>query len=75
VQASVTAATFRGQAAGTSTNPVTKSAITHGTPGPLAAIGAVINIIAGVLALIAVAFVIRGADERFDTPTSRSIAD
>ncbi|WP_228501457.1 CPBP family intramembrane glutamic endopeptidase [Plantibacter sp. VKM Ac-2885] len=39
-------------------------ALSHGTPGPLAGIGATINLIAGVFALIAVAFVIRGTDER-----------
>jgi membrane protease YdiL (CAAX protease family) len=49
-------------------------AIGHGTPGPLAAIGATVNIIAGILALIAVAFVIRGAKERLDTPLSGTTA-
>ncbi|MDN3495153.1 CPBP family intramembrane metalloprotease [Planococcus sp. APC 4015] len=39
-------------------------AVTHGTPGPLAALAGVLEIAAIVLALIAVAFVIRGADER-----------
>jgi membrane protease YdiL (CAAX protease family) len=39
-------------------------ALTHGTPGPFAAIGATINTVAGIFALIAVAFVIRGSDER-----------
>ncbi|SMQ68394.1 CPBP family intramembrane glutamic endopeptidase [Agreia sp. VKM Ac-1783] len=39
-------------------------AITHGTPGPLAGIGATIELIAGALALISVAFVIRGTNER-----------
>lgn len=39
-------------------------ALSHGTPGPLAGIGATVNLIAGVVGLIAVAFVIRGADER-----------
>ncbi len=49
-------------------------ALTHGTPGPLAAIGAGGEIVAGVLAFIAVAFVIRGSRERIDTtapPTTR----
>ncbi|WP_437385948.1 CPBP family intramembrane glutamic endopeptidase [Plantibacter flavus] len=45
-------------------------AVTHGTPGPLAGIGAAINLIAGVFALIAVAFVIRGADERHTPVTA-----
>lgn len=50
--------------------------LTHGTPGPFAAIGATINIVAGIFALIAVAFVIRGSNERIgaapslDTPPS-----
>ena len=39
-------------------------ALGHGTPGPIAALGGTIEIIAIVLALISVAFVIRGADER-----------
>ncbi|WP_285025421.1 CPBP family intramembrane glutamic endopeptidase [Plantibacter sp. ME-Dv--P-122b] len=39
-------------------------ALSHGTPGPLVGIGAAVNLIAGVFGLIAVAFVIRGADER-----------
>ncbi|MGO2750427.1 MAG: lysostaphin resistance A-like protein [Pseudoclavibacter sp.] len=39
-------------------------AVTHGAPSPLAGIGAIINIAAGVLALISVAFVVRGANER-----------
>ncbi|WP_257613945.1 CPBP family intramembrane glutamic endopeptidase [Arthrobacter sp. 31Y] len=44
-------------------------AVTHGTVGPLAAIGATINLLAGALALISVAFVIRGANERISAPT------
>lgn len=39
-------------------------ALSHGTPGPLVGIGAAVNLVAGVFGLIAVAFVIRGADER-----------
>lgn len=38
--------------------------LTHGTPGPLAGFGAGGEIIAGIFALIAVAFVIRGSRER-----------
>jgi membrane protease YdiL (CAAX protease family) len=41
-------------------------ALSHGTPGPTEGIGAIVNIIAGVLALIAVAFVVRESDERLD---------
>ena len=39
-------------------------AVGHGTPGPLAALGGTVNLIAGVLGLVVVAFVIRGAKER-----------
>ncbi|KQQ94182.1 hypothetical protein ASF62_08565 [Leifsonia sp. Leaf325] len=39
-------------------------AVTHGTPGPLVALGATFEVISLVLAFVAVAFVIRGADER-----------
>ncbi|WP_235480265.1 CPBP family intramembrane glutamic endopeptidase [Leifsonia sp. Leaf264] len=39
-------------------------AVGHGTPGPFAAFGGILNIIAGVLGLIVVAFVIRGSSER-----------
>ncbi|WP_248152823.1 CPBP family intramembrane glutamic endopeptidase [Microbacterium aoyamense] len=39
-------------------------AVTHGTPGPLAASSGILEITAIILAFIAVAFVIRGADER-----------
>ncbi|NQX13284.1 CPBP family intramembrane metalloprotease [Microbacteriaceae bacterium VKM Ac-2855] len=47
--------------------------LTHGTPGPLASIGAIINVLAGVFALIAVAYVIRGAQERLDAPPDRRV--
>lgn len=40
--------------------------LTHGTPGPFAALGATINVVAGIFGLIAVAFVIRGSNERLD---------
>lgn len=39
-------------------------AVTHGTPGPFAALSGVLEILAIVLAFVGVAFVIRGADER-----------
>jgi len=39
-------------------------AVGHGTPRPLAALGGTIEIVAIVVALIGVAFVVRGADER-----------
>ncbi|MEN0085351.1 MAG: CPBP family intramembrane glutamic endopeptidase [Leifsonia sp.] len=39
-------------------------AIGHGTPGPLALLGGTMEIVAIIVALIGVAFVIRGADER-----------
>lgn len=39
-------------------------AVGHGTPGPLAALGGTVNLIAGIAGLAVVAFVIRGADER-----------
>ncbi|WP_233437783.1 CPBP family intramembrane glutamic endopeptidase [Agromyces laixinhei] len=39
-------------------------AVGHGTPGPLAALGSTVNLIAGIAGLAVVAFVIRGADER-----------
>jgi membrane protease YdiL (CAAX protease family) len=42
-------------------------AVTHGTPGPLVGLGSVFEILAGIVALIVVAFVIRGAHERLDT--------
>ena len=48
-------------------------AVTHGTPGPLAGVGGTFELFAGVVALIAVAFVIRGAHER--TATARRPAD
>ncbi|WP_322409759.1 CPBP family intramembrane glutamic endopeptidase [Microbacterium invictum] len=38
--------------------------VARGTPGPLTALGGVVEILAIVVALIGVAFVIRGADER-----------
>lgn len=38
-------------------------AVGHGEPGPLAALGGTIEIIAIILALVGVAFVVRGADE------------
>ena len=41
-------------------------AVGHGTPGPFAAIGGILEIIAGVAGLIVVAFVIRGAKERLE---------
>ena len=39
-------------------------AVSHGTPSTLAPLGSIINYAAALLALIAVAFVIRGSDER-----------
>ena len=39
-------------------------AVTHGTPSPLVGVGAFVQLVSGVLALVAVAFVIRGAHER-----------
>jgi membrane protease YdiL (CAAX protease family) len=39
-------------------------AVTHGTPSSLVGVGATVQLISGVMALIAVAFVIRGANER-----------
>lgn len=48
-------------------------AVSHGTASPFAGIGAIINIAAGVLALISVAFVVRGSNERLgSTATSRN---
>jgi membrane protease YdiL (CAAX protease family) len=41
-------------------------AVTHGTRGPLAGVGGVFEITAGVVGLFVVAFVIRGAQERTD---------
>ncbi len=41
-------------------------AVGHGTPGPLAGVGSIVYLAAGVLALATVVFVIRGADERID---------
>lgn len=43
-------------------------AVGHGTAGPLAALGGTVDLVAGVLGLIVVAFVIRGADERIESP-------
>ena len=43
-------------------------AVGHGTAGPLAALASPVYMLAGVLGLIVVAFVIRGADERTDVP-------
>lgn len=43
-------------------------AVGHGNAGPLAALGGTVNLVAGVLGLLVVAFVIRGADERTDVP-------
>ncbi|MFC8680200.1 CPBP family intramembrane glutamic endopeptidase [Microbacterium ureisolvens] len=45
-------------------------AVGHGTPGPLAATGGIIEIVGVVIALASVAFVIRGADERLSTPAT-----
>jgi uncharacterized protein len=42
-------------------------AVSHGTPGALAPFGSLLNSAAGLLALIFVAFVIRGSDERITT--------
>lgn len=39
-------------------------ALTQGTPGPFSAFGGVLEIVAIVVALVGVAFVVRGADER-----------
>lgn len=51
-------------------------AVAHGTPGPLASVGSLLNIIAGLLALAFVAFVIRGADERISgTSAPRVLAN
>jgi uncharacterized protein len=41
-------------------------AVTHGTPAATAAVGGIVELIAGVLAVIFVAFVIRGSNERLD---------
>ena len=41
-------------------------AVGHGTPGPFAVFGGIVNQIAGVLGLIVVAFVIRGSKERLE---------
>ena len=46
----------------------------HGTPSALAGIGPTFEIVAGVLALIFVAFVIRGANERFGETARLSAA-
>lgn len=43
-------------------------AVGHGTPGPLAALGGTINLVAGIAGLAVVAFVIRGANERTTAP-------
>ncbi|MGX1584117.1 CPBP family intramembrane glutamic endopeptidase [Microbacterium sp. NPDC055502] len=43
-------------------------AVGHGAAGPLAGLGPVLEIVAVVVALVGVAFVIRGADERTATP-------
>jgi membrane protease YdiL (CAAX protease family) len=50
-------------------------AVTHGTPSPLAGLGGVVEITAGVVGLIVVAFVIRGAQERTDTVAVASTAE
>jgi membrane protease YdiL (CAAX protease family) len=47
--------------------------LTHGTPGALASVGSLFNLIGGIFALIAVAFVIRGAQERSDAPSGRRV--
>lgn len=39
-------------------------AVGHGTPGPLAALGGTVNLVAGIAGIAVVAFVIRGANER-----------
>lgn len=43
-------------------------AVGHGTPGPLAALGGTVNLIAGIAGLAVVAFVIRGSKERIAAP-------
>ncbi|MFF2496499.1 CPBP family intramembrane glutamic endopeptidase [Agromyces sp. NPDC058064] len=48
-------------------------AVTHGTPGPFAVFGGIVNQIAGVLGLIVVAFVIRGSNERLDAPRATAV--
>ncbi|GAA1655738.1 CPBP family intramembrane glutamic endopeptidase [Microbacterium flavum] len=45
-------------------------AVGHGTPGPFYAFAGIVEIAAIVLALIGVAFVVRGADERIPTANS-----
>jgi membrane protease YdiL (CAAX protease family) len=39
-------------------------AVTHGTPSPLVGVGAFVQLVSGVFALVAVVFVIRGANEK-----------
>ncbi|WP_258234351.1 CPBP family intramembrane glutamic endopeptidase [Brevibacterium oceani] len=43
-------------------------AVQHGTPGRLAPLGGIVNLIAGIVGLAVVAFVIRGAHERISAP-------
>ena len=45
-------------------------AVGHGTPGPFAGIGTILYLAAGIFALVSVALVIRGADERLTTRLS-----
>ena len=49
-------------------------ALTHGTPRATAAIGGIVEVAAGIVALIAVALVVRGANERSDAPVPRADA-
>ncbi|HWU30006.1 MAG TPA: CPBP family intramembrane glutamic endopeptidase [Microbacterium sp.] len=49
-------------------------AVGHGTPSAFAALAGTINLIAGVLGLIVVAFVIRGAGEKISTTKMAAVA-
>ena len=50
-------------------------AVGHGTPGPLAALAGAINLIAGILGLIVVAFTFRGVSERTAVPAAHEATE
>jgi len=49
-------------------------AVGYGTPGAFAGVAQILYFVTGVLALVAVAFVIRGADERTAPPPTTPVA-
>lgn len=50
-------------------------AVGHGTPGPAAALAGAINLAAGIIGLIVVAFTFRGVSERTSVPAARGTAE